>query len=44
MIGPIIRDIERLSGLENQYEEVESLFVCEVAPECGDGEGVMKHA
>ena len=36
------RDVERLSGLENQDEEVVSLVVRKFAPECRSGQGIVQ--
>jgi len=46
MVSPVItvRDIERLGGLENQDDEVESLFICELTPECRGKKDVVKYA
>lgn len=42
VVGRIVRDIERLSSLENRNEEGESLFICEIAPECRSVKGGKK--
>ena len=42
VVGPIIREVERLSGLKDKNEEVESLFICESAPECRGGKSGKK--
>jgi len=42
VVGRIVGDIERLSGLENQNEEAEGLFICKVAPERRGVKGRIK--
>jgi len=42
MVGPIVRDTELLSGLENQNDEGESMHICESAPKCRGGKGALK--
>jgi hypothetical protein len=44
MVGRVVRDMERLSGLEDQDEEVESIVVRELAPGDGGFKGVTKDA
>ena len=44
IVGSVVRDMERVSSLENQDEELENILICELAPDCRGFKGVTKRA